>query len=323
MLRYLAYGLRDFAAGPIREMTRFNWEFYVLLRGGLRPKGKGFEGEGFAKPPTLWLFPPEHLHGWESRRRIERVVFHFSSVPDVIREACVERGHLTMQLEPEDAEMVRRLGRSLAPHYRSPTPASLLLFDRALIDLSLLLLRGREFGGALPLETVAVERVERATEWYLSHLHERPTLDALAEVVHMSVAHLRRQFRLVHGKSPHEVLTDLRLDRAAQVLANTNDTLEAVSRRSGFNSASDLCRVFRRRFGVYPNEWRTQVAGKENATELARRQAARVDPAGAEKAERMRAAEEVAGEAAEPVKRVAKKSPKKAGTRRAGRGKGS
>lgn len=288
MLRYLAYGSKDFAAGPVPEMTRFNWEFYVLLRGGLRPTGAGFEGQSPARSPTLWVFPPERAHGWESRRRIERVVFHFSSVPDVIREACVERGHLCMTLEPGDAEMIRRLGRSLAPHYRSPTPASLLLFDRALIDLSLLLLRGREFGAALPLETVAVERVERATEWYLSHLHERPTLEALADVVHMSVAHLRRQFRLVHGKSPHEVLTGLRLDRAAQLLANTGDTLETVAKRSGFNSSSDLCRVFKRGFGAYPNEWRTQVAGKENADEQARRLAARVDPTGAEAAEMAR-----------------------------------
>ncbi len=261
------------------EMTRFNWEFYACLKGSLRPTGEGFEEGKFERAPMLWVFPPERAHGWESRRKIDRAVFHFSTVPDVIREACAEHGHLSMALEPEEADMVRQLGKSIEPHYRSPTPASLLLFDRALIDLSLLLLRGRDFGAALPLETVAVERVERATEWYLSHLHERPTLDALAEVVHVSVAHLRRQFRLVYGKSPHLVLTQLRLERAAQLLANTGDTLDVISRRSGFNSASDLCRVFKRRFKVYPNEWRTQVAGKERPEEQVKRLIARVDPA--------------------------------------------
>lgn len=277
MLRYLAHGPRDLVSAPVLAATRFNWEFYALLRGSLRPTGDGLEDEPFATTPTLWVFPPERAHGWTARRKaVTRAVFHFSSVPDVIREACVGRGFLSMPLEPADVESVRQLGRSLTPHYRSPTPASLLLFDRALIDLSLLFLRGREFGAALPLETVAVERTERVTEWYLSHLHERPTLEALADVAHVSVAHLRRQFQLVHGRSPHVVLTNLRLERAAQLLADTRDTLDAVARRSGFNSASDLCRVFRNRFKVYPNEWRTQLSGTERPDEQVRRLIARV-----------------------------------------------
>lgn len=278
MLRYLAYGSKDFTFAPVMVMSRFNWEFYANLDGRLRPTDGRKDGALFSKTPMLWLYPPDHPHGWESQGEVERVVFHFSSVPDVIREACSERGFLSVVLQPPDVAQLRELGHALETHYRSPTPASLLLFDRALIDLSLLFLRGKDFGAALPLETVAVERVERVIEWYLSHLHERPTLEALAEVVHVSPAHLRRQFQVVYGKSPHLVLTHLRLEKAAQLLANTGDTLDVIARRCGFNSASDLCRVFRRRFKAYPNEWRTQVAGTEKPSEQIERLIARVDP---------------------------------------------
>jgi AraC-like DNA-binding protein len=120
--------------------------------------------------------------------------------------------------------------------------------------------------------------VERAIEWYLSHLHERPTLEALADVVHVSTAHLRRQFQLVYNQSPHFVLTHLRLEKAAELLATTGETLDVVARRSGFNSASDLCRVFRRRFKAYPTEWRTHVAGSEKPADQIERLIARVDP---------------------------------------------
>ncbi len=278
MLRYLAYGSKDLAMAPVLVMSRFNWEFYANLRGALRPTEARPEATPFSLQPTLWLFPPERPHGWESQSTVERVVFHFSSVSDVIREACAERGFLSVALEPPDVAMLRELGHSLESHYRSPTPASLLLFDRALIDLSLLFLRGKDFGAALPLETVAVERVERVIEWYLSHLHERPTLEALADVVHVSPAHLRRQFQVVYGKSPHLVLTHLRLEKAAQMLANTGDTLDVVARRSGFSSASDLCRVFKKQYKVYPNEWRTLIAGKERPVERIERLIARVGP---------------------------------------------
>jgi len=258
-------------------MTRFNWEFYANLRGSLRPIRETENQKDFTTTPTLWLFPPDKAHGWEAPRTLERLVLHFSSVPDVIREACAGTGFLSVSLNPDDVAMLRRMGPELKPHYRSPTPASLLLFDRTLIDLSLLFLRGRDFGASLPLETVAVERVQRAIEWYLSHLHQRPTLEALAGAVHISTAHLRRQFRLVYGKSPHLILTNLRLERAAQLLATSNDTLDAVARRSGFNSASDFCRVFKHRFDVYPNEWRTQIGGEEKLGEQLQRLIARVE----------------------------------------------
>lgn len=277
MLRYLAYGPKDLDAAPVPPMTRFNWEFYASLRGPLRPTTESVMQFAVETTPTLWLFPPDKVHGWQSKRRIDRIVLHFSSVPDVIREACAGPGFLKTSLDPDDVAALRRMGDELKSHYRSPTPASLLLFDRALIDLSLLFLRGREFTAALPLETVAVERVQRAVEWYLSHLHQRPTLDALADAVHISTAHLRRQFRLVYGRSPHLVLTNLRLERAAQLLATTDNTLEVVARSSGFNSASDFCRVFKHRFDVYPNEWRTQVGGDENPGQQLQRLIARVE----------------------------------------------
>ncbi len=278
MLRYFAYGPRDFSTSPILSMSRFNWEFYASLKGALRPTGARLGGVPFSSKPTLWVFPPELSHGWETRRSIDRVVFHFSSVSDVLREACSKHGYLSVSLEPDDVVMLRELGKSLKAHYRSPTPTSLLLFDRALIDLTLLFLRGNDFSAVLPLETVAVDRVERVIEWYLSHLHERPTLKALADVVHISTAHLRRQFQLIYGQSPHLVLRHLRLEKAAQLLSNTGDTLDVVAARSGFNSASDLCRVFKRKFKVYPNEWRTQIAGREKKNQKVERFIDRIDP---------------------------------------------
>jgi AraC family transcriptional regulator len=277
MLRYLAYGQKDLSVMPVQPMTRFNWEFYAVLSGALRPTSEHGGQVPYITTPTLWVFPPDRAHGWQSRRRVDRIVMHFSSVPDVIREACASAGSLSTPLTADDVAMLRRMGNELKQHYRSPTPESLLRFDRALIDLSLLFLRGRDFGSALPLETVAVERVQRAIEWYLSHLHQRPTLFSLADAVHISTAHLRRQFRLVYRKSPHLVLTSLRLERAAQLLATTDNTLDVVARGSGFNSASDFCRVFKHHFDVYPNEWRTQVGGEENPGQQLQRLVARVE----------------------------------------------
>lgn len=262
MLRYLAYGPKDFAKAPLLVSTRYNWEFYANLKGWLRPTLPS----GQAFPPAqkkLWLFAPDTAHGWESCPEMERVVFHFSSVPEVVQNIWPDCGYMEVSLGDADVEYLRELAPSLEDHYRAPTPASLLLFQRALIDLCLMLLRGREFDANVPLETVAVERVERAIQWYLARLEQRPTLDAVAEAVHVSTAHLRRQFRFVYGKSPHAVLTHLRLEKAADLLASTTDKLEVIAKKCGFNSASDLCRVFYRHYDAYPKVWRTYVSGAE------------------------------------------------------------
>jgi AraC family transcriptional regulator len=262
MLRYLAYGPKNFARSPLLVSTRYNWEFYANLTGWLHPTLPS----GKTVPPgesTLWLFSPNTAHGWVSSIDMERVVFHFSSVPELVEKLCPSGGYLQVSLRPEEIGQMRQLAKTLDPHYRAPNPASLLHFQRALLDLSLILLRDRRFDSNLPLETVAVERVERAVQWYLARLENRPTLDALAEAVHVSPAHLRRQFQQVYGKSPHTVLTHLRLERAMEMLASTSDTIETIARQSGFNSASDLCRVFHRHYNVYPNVWRTYVSGTE------------------------------------------------------------
>lgn len=264
MLRYLAYGPKNFARSPLLVSTRFNWEFYANLRGWLRPtlpSGESFPPAG----PKLWLFSPNTAHGWVSSLDMERVVFHFSSVPELLENHCPPEGYLEVALEPEEIDRLRNLAESLDPHYRAPNPTSLLFFQRALLDLSLMMLRDCKFASEMPLETVAVERVERAIQWFLSRLENRPTLEALAEAVHVSPAHLRRQFQTVYGKSPHTVLTHLRLERATELLASTSETIETIARQSGFNSASDLCRVFHRHYNVYPNVWRTYVSGSETS----------------------------------------------------------
>lgn len=172
----------------------------------------------------------------------------------MVRRRIEPRPH-RLALALSDTAMIKEQGKA-------PPPASNLPPNRAWIDPGPLPPHDRSFGATLSRETVTMERVERAKAWYRAHLHARPSLKTLADAVQLSVAHLRREFHAAHGKSPHAVLIQLRVERASQLLANGGDTLAVIAKQSGFNSASDLCRVFKRQLKRYPNEWRTQVAGQ-------------------------------------------------------------
>lgn len=74
----------------------------------------------------------------------------------------------------------------------------------------------------------------------------------------MSPATLRRRFASRFGVSPKAMQLDIRLDRAKELLASSDDSVELVARTVGFTDAYYFSRVFRGREGRSPSEFRQQ-----------------------------------------------------------------
>ena len=134
-----------------------------------------------------------------------------------------------------------------------------LVFQRAMLDLSLLALRHEPSKTWSTLETQAADRVEHVITWYKEHMHEAPKLVRAAAELHVSVSHLRRLFHVCFRKSPKLVFDNLRLEAASTLLATSTATLDDIASRTGFRSVTDFCRVFKKRFGHPPNEWRRTI----------------------------------------------------------------
>ncbi|GIW75954.1 MAG: hypothetical protein KatS3mg104_1017 [Phycisphaerae bacterium] len=78
----------------------------------------------------------------------------------------------------------------------------------------------------------------------------------LARILECSREHLARQFQQATGLSPMAYLSRVRLQWAAHELRSSEDKLEVVARKCGFSSANYLCRMFRKRWGVTPAQYR-------------------------------------------------------------------
>ena len=63
-------------------------------------------------------------------------------------------------------------------------------------------------------------------------------------------------FVLIHKESPRLTFKRLRLQRALELLSETNAKLEDIATQCGYASASDFCRAFRSEFHVSPRAWR-------------------------------------------------------------------
>lgn len=90
---------------------------------------------------------------------------------------------------------------------------------------------------------------------------ERPwTLGTLASAVAVSRATLARRFTRLVGEPPMSYLAEWRLSLAADLLIETTDTIEVVSRRVGYANAFGFSTAFKRRFGQSPREFRQSAA---------------------------------------------------------------
>ncbi|MFD8246387.1 AraC family transcriptional regulator [Nocardia sp. NPDC059691] len=89
------------------------------------------------------------------------------------------------------------------------------------------------------------------------------TVAGLAEAVGMSRAALARRFTDLVGEPPMAFLTEWRLALAADLLQESDATIEAIARQVGYGSAFALSTAFKRHFGISPRDHRLGVAPTE------------------------------------------------------------
>jgi transcriptional regulator of acetoin/glycerol metabolism/AraC-like DNA-binding protein len=98
--------------------------------------------------------------------------------------------------------------------------------------------------------------MRRVREYVEVHLGESIDLAMLAGVAGLSVHHFARQFKHSIGVPPHHYLTQKRVERAQEMLAQTELSLSEIAYAAGFSDQSHLARHFRHMLGTTPREFR-------------------------------------------------------------------
>ena len=99
--------------------------------------------------------------------------------------------------------------------------------------------------------------VRSATTFILDHFTSPDfSLGELAAALGISPSQLTRRFHAVHGVTPVAYLRGVRLQKARELLTETDETLQAIAVRSGYRSAFYLSRVFTNHTGQSPSAYR-------------------------------------------------------------------
>ena len=119
----------------------------------------------------------------------------------------------------------------------------------------------REGDEILPPHTGALVK---KTILYLDQHHEAYiTRWKLAEAVYVNEDYLTRIFHREMGLPLWDYLNRLRIFHAADLLLETDETIQGIAFRSGFQDHAYFCRVFRKIYGISPGQLRKNLKKSE------------------------------------------------------------
>ena len=113
-----------------------------------------------------------------------------------------------------------------------------------------------QFSAALAGQRAAREPLRDVQAWMVDHLDEDLSVPALSERAYMSPRNFARAIKREVGMTPGAYVETLRVERARALLETGDESVEQVALRCGFGTVETMRRVFRRRLGVSPGDYR-------------------------------------------------------------------
>ena len=102
-------------------------------------------------------------------------------------------------------------------------------------------------------------RIREVQAFLAENLDRDVDLQAIAQEASLSPYYFSRQFTAFVGVPPYRYLIGLRIDRAIDLLRDTELSITQICHRVGFNSLSHFTTTFRQHTGVSPSAYRRRV----------------------------------------------------------------
>ena len=106
-------------------------------------------------------------------------------------------------------------------------------------------------------DTAARQVIEEAKQYIQEHYQEPDlSVEQICRQLHLSPAYFSTMFRRETGKTCVAYLTDVRLNKAVELLNQTSDKTYVIAQKVGYQEQNYFSYVFKKRFGVSPTKYR-------------------------------------------------------------------
>ncbi len=127
-----------------------------------------------------------------------------------------------------------------------------------MLELFVLLKRNR-LCGVNTRSAVYSDMVDAVCKLMLSECHKHTTLKYYADFCNLSVSRFSRVFKKETDVAPSEYLITARIEKAKQLLAETDLSVLEVAEKTGFYDQSYFGRVFKKHTGISPGKFRSYL----------------------------------------------------------------
>lgn len=140
-------------------------------------------------------------------------------------------------------------------------PGLMTIIRQAIINILLRTARGYfpEPQKPQPSKDMNWFRCRLAEQFIKDNYREPLSLEDVAERIHTSPRHLQRIFKSLTGSTFSSYIEQTRLQHICEELEQTDETIEQLALRHGFKNANYFHRVFKRKFGMTPQQYRQQM----------------------------------------------------------------
>jgi AraC family transcriptional regulator len=171
------------------------------------------------------------------------------------------------EVEEKDDPLVRQIALALLAEAEAKEPAGRLYAESLGHTLALHLIRHYSTARRQPATFsggLGGNRLRRVREFINGHLDEDLTLAEIAEAADLSPYHFARAFKRSTGLTPQQYVTERRIERAKQLLAESRLPIVDVSAFAGFKNQSHFTTTFRRLTAMTPKAYREEVGSRKS-----------------------------------------------------------
>ncbi len=208
----------------------------------------------------LWKKAEGHYYGSREREWSHSWLhFHGDDVPGLFTETGLPEDFCIPCPKPKTVE--RYLDLFYAEVSSGGTPSTALLRDH-LHSLFLEIRRIRDSSQYFP---EIPEKWQNVRDFIENRAEQELNLKQLARNVYLSVPAFLCGFRKHFGMSPIQFQLSCRMERARYLLQNRDLGVKEVGAQCGYDDLFQFSRMFRRKTGMSPSEFRKLLSGKNRA----------------------------------------------------------
>lgn len=269
-----------------RQKTNFNFPIHIHpecelnfienAKGAQRIVGDSIEE---IDEEELVLVTNPHLeHAWKDYRNVSKniheitIQFH----PDLLTDTFLNKNQMIsirqlfrhaergVAFSRESIAKVRPLLKTLTCENDSfySLIKLLIILHELSIDKGMRELSTGQFAANVMHQHSSDESLGRVMDYLSRHYSEVIRLSEVAEMVNMSESSFCRFFKQHTSKSFIDFLTDIRLGAASRALIDSSLSIAEIGYDCGFNNLSNFNRIFKKKKGVTPSEFRDNYRKK-------------------------------------------------------------